>query len=76
MPDVQSTKKQLHMQQWAAIIEDRIASGLKIGPMSIPWTQKVELFSQHSICREIYFLCCQSLIFNLLWCLVLASSNV
>ena len=30
MPDVQSTKKQLHMQQWAAIIEDRIASGLKI----------------------------------------------
>ena len=30
MPDVQSTKKQLHMQQWAAIIGDRIASGLKI----------------------------------------------
>ena len=30
MPDVQSTKKQLHMQQWAAIIEDRIASGLNI----------------------------------------------
>jgi transposase-like protein len=30
MSDVQSTKKQLHMQQWAAIIEDRIASGLKI----------------------------------------------
>ena len=23
--------------------------------MSIPWTQKVELFSQHSICRENYF---------------------
>ena len=30
MPDVQSIKKQLHMQQWTAIIEDRIASGLKI----------------------------------------------
>ena len=27
------------------------------GAMSIPWTQKVELFSQHSICRENYFLC-------------------
>ena len=25
------------------------------GAMSIPWTQKVELFSQHSICRENYF---------------------
>jgi len=36
------------------------------GAMSIPWAQKVELFSQHSICRENYFLCCQSLIFNLL----------
>ena len=30
MPDVQSIKKQLHMQQWTAIIEDRLASGLKI----------------------------------------------
>ena len=30
MPDVQSIKKQLNMQQWTAIIEDRIASGLKI----------------------------------------------
>ena len=30
MSDVQSIKKQLHMQQWTAIIEDRIASGLKI----------------------------------------------
>lgn len=30
MPDVQSIKKQLNMQQWSAIIEDRIASGLKI----------------------------------------------
>lgn len=29
MPDAQSTKKQLHMQQWAAIIEDWIAFGLK-----------------------------------------------
>ena len=26
-----------------------------LGAMSIPWTQKVELFSQHSICRENYF---------------------
>ena len=26
MPDVQSIKKQLHMQQWTAIIEDRLAS--------------------------------------------------
>ena len=45
-----------------------------LGAMSIPWTQKVELFSQHSICRENYFLCCQSLIFNLLWCLVIKST--
>lgn len=30
MSDVQSIKKQLNMQQWSAIIEDRIASGLKI----------------------------------------------
>ena len=30
MPEVQSIKKQLHMQQWTAIIEDRLASGLKI----------------------------------------------
>lgn len=30
MPDVQSIKKQLHMQQWITIIQDRIASGLKI----------------------------------------------
>ena len=30
MSDVQSIKKQLHMQQWTAIIENRIASGLKI----------------------------------------------
>ena len=30
MPDVQSIKKQLRMQQWAAILEDRLASGLKI----------------------------------------------
>lgn len=30
MPDVQSIKKQLHMQQWTAIIEERLASGLKI----------------------------------------------
>ena len=44
------------------------------GAMSIPWTQKVELFSQHSICRENYFLCCQSLIFNLLWCPVIKST--
>ena len=28
---------------------------LNSGAMSIPWTQKVELFSQHSICRENYF---------------------
>ena len=27
------------------------------GAMSIPWTQEVELFSQHNICRENYFLC-------------------
>lgn len=47
---------------------------LRSGAMSIPWTQKVELFSQHSICRENYFLCCQSLIFNLLWCLVIKST--
>ena len=46
----------------------------KVGAMSIPWTQKVELFSQHNICRENYFLCCQSLIFNLLWCLVIKST--
>ena len=46
----------------------------KVGAMSIPWTQKVELFSQHSICRENYFLCCQSLIFNLLWYLVIKST--
>ena len=30
-----------------------------------------ELFSRHNICRENYFLGCQSLIFNLLWCLVI-----
>jgi fructose-bisphosphate aldolase class II len=29
-----------------------------VGSMSILWTQKVELFSQHNICRENYFLCC------------------
>ena len=46
----------------------------KVGAMSIPWTQKVELFSQHNICRENYFLCCQSLIFNLLWCPVIKST--
>ena len=28
------------------------------GSMSILWTQKVELFSQHNICRENYFLGC------------------
>ena len=46
------------------------ATVYSIGAMSIPWTQKVELFSQHSICRENYFLCCQSLIFNLLLSLI------
>ena len=30
----------------------------KGGSMSILWTQKVELFSQHNICRENYFLGC------------------
>ena len=29
-----------------------------IGSMSILWAQKVELFSQHNICRENYFLGC------------------
>ena len=53
------------------VINRLVAKG---GAMSIPWTQKVELFSQHSICRENYFLCCQSLIFNLLWCLVIKST--
>ena len=33
------------------------AGNIQAGAMSIPWTQKVELFSQHSICRENYFLC-------------------
>lgn len=28
------------------------------GSMSILWAQKVELFSQHNICRENYFLGC------------------
>ena len=28
------------------------------GSMSILWTQKVELFSRHNICRENYFLGC------------------
>ena len=31
MPNVQEIKKQLHMQQWTAVIQDRIASGLKTG---------------------------------------------
>ena len=31
---------------------------IKIGSMSILWAQKVELFSQHNICRENYFLGC------------------
>ena len=30
----------------------------QIGSMSILWAQKVELFSQHNICRENYFLGC------------------
>ena len=30
----------------------------KSGSMSILWAQKVELFSQHNICRENYFLGC------------------
>ena len=33
--------------------------GIRVsGSMSILWTQKVELFSQHNICRENYFLGC------------------
>ena len=32
------------------------ARGAKIGSMSILWAQKVELFSQHNICREELFL--------------------
>lgn len=31
---------------------------LNPGSMSILWAQKVELFSQHNICRENYFLGC------------------
>ena len=31
---------------------------LFFGSMSILWAQKVELFSQHNICRENYFLGC------------------
>ena len=31
---------------------------LRDGSMSILWAQKVELFSQHNICRENYFLGC------------------
>ena len=31
---------------------------LENGSMSILWAQKVELFSQHNICRENYFLGC------------------
>ena len=31
---------------------------IRLGSMSILWTQKVELFSQHNICRENYFLGC------------------
>lgn len=32
--------------------------GEEYGSMSILWAQKVELFSQHNICRENYFLGC------------------
>lgn len=45
MPDVQSIKKQLNMQQWTAIIEDRIASGLKID----------EYCEKNQISRNSYF---------------------
>ena len=36
---------------------DTVLKITSCGAMSIPWTQKVELFSQHNICRENYFLC-------------------
>ena len=34
------------------------SKGASLGSMSILWAQKVELFSQHNICRENYFLGC------------------
>ena len=49
MSDVQSIKKQLHMQQWTAIIEDRIASGLKID----------EYCEKNQLSRNSYFTGCE-----------------
>lgn len=45
----------------ASIIDFKPGLNFILGPsgsMSILWTQKVELFSQHNICRENYFLGC------------------
>lgn len=39
-------------------IEILLGQREQAGSMSILWTQKVELFSQHNICRENYFLGC------------------
>ena len=43
---------------WQAEHDDFYFVPRKIGSMSILWAQKVELFSQHNICRENYFLGC------------------
>ncbi len=39
-------------------IEILLGQREQAGSMSILWAQKVELFSQHNICRENYFLGC------------------
>ena len=49
--------------EWQIVLEENIkrfqkSVRYKSGSMSILWTQKVELFSQHNICRENYFLGC------------------
>ena len=55
------------MYTWIkAFKEDRLSANEAVhtpknalsGSMSILWAQKVELFSQHNICRENYFLGC------------------
>ena len=55
-----------------------LSTNMEIGLRSRPWTQKVELFfpciTYTERDREIFFLSCQSRIFNLLWCLVVKST--
>ena len=53
MPDVQSMKKHIKMQQWTAIIKDRIASGLKID----------EYCDKNQLSRNAYFVTVQTHLF-------------